>query len=317
MPDTFNTLAQLITVNDKNAVDLGVTDIFNDAPVLRAVAATPASNGTLHKYLKESGAPTVGFRAVNTGIANSGSTDTLVTATLALLDASFHCDKAIADSYKGGPDSYIAREALRHLKQALFVAEKQVIGGTIGGSAGGFSGIANVITTKTHDYAVNAAGTTASTGSSVYLVRTANDGSDLQVVIGNDGQVKIDDTVVTTISEEDEYGVTTGRFTAYHTPIMGYMGLQYGGVAAVVRICNLTEDSGKGLTDLLLADALAKFPASRQPNQIWMNRRSLKQLQKSRTATNATGAPAPRPTEYEGIPIIVTDAITSTETLLS
>jgi len=39
----------------------------------------------------------------------------------------------------------------------------------------------------------------------------------------------------------------------------------------------------------------------------------LKQLRDSRTATNVTGAPAPRPTEVEGIPIIVTDAIVNTE----
>jgi len=46
-----------------------------------------------------------------------------------------------------------------------------------------------------------------------------------------------------------------------------------------------------------------------------MNRRSLKQLQVSRTATNATGAPAPFPQESFGVPIIVTDAILSTEAL--
>jgi hypothetical protein len=46
-----------------------------------------------------------------------------------------------------------------------------------------------------------------------------------------------------------------------------------------------------------------------------MNRRSLRQLQQSRTATNSTGAPAPFPTEAFGVPIVVTDALLSTEAL--
>ena len=79
----------------------------------------------------------------------------------------------------------------------------------------------------------------------------------------------------------------------------------------------LTADTGKGLTDLLIADLLSRFPASRPPTELVMNRRSLMQLQKSRTATNATGAPAPIPTESFGVPIIVTDQISSTEALVS
>jgi hypothetical protein len=53
------------------------------------------------------------------------------------------------------------------------------------------------------------------------------------------------------------------------------------------------------------------------PTILVMNRRSLKQLQESRTATNATGAPAPFPSEAFGVPILVTDAITNTEALLT
>jgi hypothetical protein len=59
------------------------------------------------------------------------------------------------------------------------------------------------------------------------------------------------------------------------------------------------------------------FPASRGPNYVVMNRRSLGQLQRSRTATNPTGAPAPFPQEAFGVPIVVTDQINSTETLLT
>ena len=48
-----------------------------------------------------------------------------------------------------------------------------------------------------------------------------------------------------------------------------------------------------------------------------MNRNALRMLRNSRTAVNATGAPAPRPTEVEGIPIVVTDGIGSAESVVS
>jgi len=40
-------------------------------------------------------------------------------------------------------------------------------------------------------------------------------------------------------------------------------------------------------------------------------------LRNSRTATNATGTGAPFPTEVEGIPIVVSDAVTSTEAIVA
>ncbi|MCH8046158.1 MAG: hypothetical protein IID44_20795 [Planctomycetes bacterium] len=110
-------------------------------------------------------------------------------------------------------------------------------------------------------------------------------------------------------------GSSTGFLPGYYTPITTHLGLAIGSAVSVGRIANLTEDSGKGLTDDLIYESLETFPAGRQPNIIAMSRRSLRQLRNSRTATNATGAPAPRPTEVEGIPIIVTDGINNVEAI--
>lgn len=310
MSDSFLTLTDLVKINSAGVNDLGVTDLTNDAPFIRVLAATTASNGTKHSYVAEDGAPTVGFRSVNTGRDNSKSSDRQVDIDLKLLDASFTVDIAIAKAYRRGADAYIAREAGRHLKAGLFEFESQVVNGTFD-NASGFTGFRDTLTLA-HAMTLNATGTTANTGSSIYLVRTNSDETDVVSVIGNDGEITIDETVV--IKEFDEYGV---GFSAYHTPIMGWLGLQVGGAKSVARICNLTADSGKGATDAKIADALSLFPASRQPNYIVMNRRSLKQLQASRTATNATGAPAPFPSEAFGIPVVVTDAITSTEAILA
>jgi hypothetical protein len=91
------------------------------------------------------------------------------------------------------------------------------------------------------------------------------------------------------------------------------MALQLGSKYSAGRIANVEA----ALTDDLIYEALSQFPASLQPTMICMNRSSLKLLRKSRTATNVTGAPAPRPTEVEGIPIFVTDQIVQTEAVVS
>jgi hypothetical protein len=313
MADSFLTLANLVLINDQNLADVEITDLLDDAPLIAALAADTASNGTNHKYVKATGAPTVGVREVNTGRENSKSTDTLVEISLKLLDASFAVDQGLARPYKKGPEAYIQRELRRHLKAAFAAAEGQLL---YGSDADGFDGLIDATTLDALAdvlHVVNATGSSAGTGSSVFAIRTNNAGTDCQVITNEDGQIVVGETIEQAIEDV----ANGGRFPAYFTPVMGWLALQIGGVHSVKRLCNLTAETGKGLTDDLLADLLALFPAARQPNILAMNRRSLKQLQQSRTATNSTGAPAPFPTEAFGIPITVTDQIVSTETIVT
>lgn len=316
MADSFQTLAQLVTLNDKNLADYEISDLFTMAPALAVMPAVMASNGTLHKYLKETTAPTVGFRAVNDGRENSKSVRDLVTLTLKIMDASFATDIELAKAYKGGVDAFLQMETVSHLKQSLFEVESQLWYGTgTGGDSAGFAGLGdNAGYDKKDDtYVVDAAGSTAGTASSAWLLVCDPGLKGVAVVGGNDANITIEDPVITRIA-----GSSTGTFPAYYVPISGYVGFQIGGAATAVRICNLTEDSGKGLTDVLIANAIEKVPTHYRPYlKLFINRRSQRQLQASRTATTATGTPAPFPEESFGVPIIVTDSILSTETLLT
>ncbi|MCR9230447.1 MAG: hypothetical protein NXI29_05500 [bacterium] len=313
MADTYETLADIAKINDHNLADVMVSDLLDDAPLLARLAAGVASNGDKHKYEKEVGAPVVGFRDVNAGIEHSVSTDEIVTIALKILDASTRTDKAAADIWKGGPLAFVARKNRRSLKSAFATAEKQIIYGT-GNKADGFVGLADADTLNAlaDPMVTDAGGTTASKASSVYLIRTNDDGTDCTLITGNEGNISIGE-----VMEQEVQDATGKHYHAYVTAIMAWLGLQIGSIYSVGRIVNLTADDGKGLTDDLIYDALSAFPASRQPNLIAMNRRSLKQLRASRTATNKTGAPAPRPTEVEGIPIVTTDSIVSTEELVA
>lgn len=311
MADSFQTLAHLVKINDRNAVDDGISDLMDDAPLLQLLAAVEASNGTDHKFLKETTGPTVGFRSVNDGRENSKSDDTLVTIATKILDATFAADVALADNYQKGVEAYLDREGLRHLKAAFFKMEQQILGGTVNAEASGFTGLADSgdMNALADAQVVDAGGTTADTGSSCWLLRSRDDA--VAAVMGNGGNITMKDATIQRIDG------ATGTFSAYYTPIVGYSGLQLGSKFDAVRICNLTADSGKGLTDDLIAEAFIKFKASRRPTLCVMSRRSALQLQKSRTATNVTGAPAPFAQDSHTVPIVVTDGQIDTEALIT
>lgn len=314
MAEDLFALADLLKINDTSLADIDVSDLRNAAPFMSAIPYVPATHGTLHKYTKETGAPVVGFRAANGGRDMDSSVDTEVSATLTILDWSFAIDKALADAYvRGGAPAKIAREGRRHLRAALFAYETQLINGTVDGDSAGFAGFADVLDDSDDSMVVNAGGTTADTASSVYAIRVGED--DVVGVLGMEGNFEMGESTI--IQKVVDPGTDNKVFPAYYTPGTGYTGLQIGGAYSFGRICNLTEDSGKGLTDDLVADLLEMFPASKGPTHLIMNKRSQEQLRKSRTATNATGAPAPIPSEVFGVPIITTDAILNTEALLT
>jgi hypothetical protein len=302
MADDYMALADLTIINDNNVADIDVRDLFDRAPLMAALNAVTASNGTVHKYFKTTGAPVVGFRDYNDGREHDSTVRTAVTIDLKVFDCSFTVDTAVARSYKGGEEALIRLEAIEALRAGFFKLEQQVLNGT---EATGFDGLADIYNTAAE--CINAGGSSAC--SSVYLIRSGL--NDVSIVAGNSGQLTIGESVLQRVPG------ATGHYMAYVTEIMALYGLQIGSQAkSAIRICNLNA-SDKTLTDDLLYDAMAAFESGSPPTHIVMNRRSAQQLRKSRTATNATGAPAPIPVELEGIPIVITDAIGNAETAVT
>lgn len=193
MADSLLTLADLVKINDVSVRDMGATDIFNDAPVLSLLNAIPASHGTQHKFVKETTAPTVGFRAVGDGRDMSKSADTVVTVDLKILDATLTIESALAKSNPRGADYVREREARRHLRQAFAVGEKQMFYGT-DADAGGFAGLAQSLSALSNAMVVDAGGA-GGTGTAaltdVWAFRTTSDERFLNAVVGNDGMIDI------------------------------------------------------------------------------------------------------------------------------
>ena len=309
-----NTLNGLIQINDLNLADINVTDLLQDAPVLQRMVAVPASQGgTLHKYIKQVVAAGASFRAVNTGVANAAPQQEDVEVVCKYLDGSFQRDIAIADGYRGGRAAYMQKETAKALLALFAGLEKQILQGTGSGISGtGFNGLAdNSFVSNLHQsMVVNAGG---NGGRSVWLVRSTED--DVAIVAGNDGQLKFDfdpESVQFLVTDTS----TGAGYNALSAALGGWFAVQYGSRYSLGRIANIDGTSEHALTDKLIAEALSKFPAGRQPNVIVMDRTSWYELQSSRTATNPTGAPAPFPTDAFGIPIVVSEHVKTDESAL-
>ena len=275
--------------------------------VLPNVAAARTIQGTHYKTLVRTGLPTVAFRSANEGVVESKASYENRLVETFILNPRWGADKAVADRSEDGPEAMIADDADAHMQAAFLTLARQFYyGATAQGDLKGYPGLM-----QSHDAAnmvVDAGGTTADTGSSVWLVKFGP--KDVQWVWGNNGQLQLSEVELRDKSDADG-----NKFTAYHQELNAYPGLQAVSLRGICRIKKLTADAGKGLTDALIADALSKFAAGVVPDVIFASRRSIKQLRASRTATNATGAPAPFPEEAFGIPIAPTDSILDTEAL--
>tara|TARA_R110000765_G_scaffold273017_2_gene371696 strand:- start:740 stop:1666 length:927 start_codon:yes stop_codon:yes gene_type:complete len=308
MANSYKTVAEIASINGEDFSDGQFSDVLNDAPVIASIPAVTSSKGNVHQYRKTTAAPVVGYVGDGVGRDLSKSTKIAVTADLEALDASFAVPVHVANA--SNAEDVVQGELIEHLAASMFAFESQLINGTIEGDAAGHEGLANQANAVASSQFVNATGSTVGAQTSVYMVRFSE-------MDGVAAVIHPEITVGTTIVQ-DMLAANGKSMPHYYTPLQGYNGVQVGTNYSTVRIGNLNDvTDSKGLTDDLLSAALEKFPAGKQPNRILMSRLSLGQLQRSRTTYSPTGTPAPRPTEYEGIPITVTDAIIATEAVVA
>jgi len=325
MADDMHAIADLLG-DALNISEIEVSDLLRESPLIAALPMQESSDGTTHRYVKETGAPVVGFRAPNAGLDLDSSDDTAVSVSLKGLDWSWMVDVLVADAWRrGGREAYIAREGKRFLRAALFAFEKQIINGIVGasdsaaasGSASGFAGFRDAATVDALADAmvVTAGAGTADLNSSVWLVRLAEDGVSGVYKGDTGGLMAMSIGETTVVQRIVNPGTDNKQFPAYYTPAACWLGLQVGSAYDIGRIANCSV--AVPLTDDLISQGIAKFPVGHAPTHILMGRRSRQQLQDSRTATTTTGQPAPFPEDSFGIPIITTDAITATEEILA
>ena len=301
MADNLKTVAEIVAITGADFDDGDFSDIVNRAPFLAAAGAKMSSNGKDHKYVLKSAPPVVGFISGTVGRDFSKLVSVPVSETLEYIDASIMLPKVAADA-SDDREGVINTEIWEHLQAAMFEWEKQCINGTFN-AANGFNGFADMLPDLGSSQVIDAGGT-GSELESVYMVRVNGSNNGIAPVMNYEIEVGVVDVV--------NYAVSGGgQAPHYYCTVGGYTGLQRGNNYSICRIANL--DSTNTLTDDILSQALQTFPAGSEPTHILMSRAQRGALQRTRTTYSPTGQPAPLPSEYEGLPFVVTDAIQPTE----
>lgn len=281
-----------------------VEEVVKAVPELQLGAARPIK-GLQYKQNVRTALPGGSFRNANEGTTPQKSTFEERLFNCFIANPVWTCDKAVADIHEDGPQAYIATEGVGMTLGQMIHVGKQFYYGT-GNDAKGFPGLKAMFAGSS--MTIDATGNTADTGSSVWLVKWGPQG--VQWLYGNNGKLQLSD-----VKEIVETASDGKVLTKYHQEMLAWVGLKLASLNSVVRIKNLTAQAGKGLTDGLLADAMALFPAGYMPDAIFASRRSITQLRKSRTATTETGKEVPTPKDFDSVPLVATDSIINTEAI--
>lgn len=265
--------------------------------------------GTEYKTLIRTSLPTATFRNANEGSTPSKSGYENRQVETFILNPRWECDVAVAQRHVRGEAEYIREEGVAIVEAAFKTLGRQFFYGR--GTNGDAKGHPGLIDSVNSALVVDATGSTSNTGSSVWAVKWGP--RDVTWVMGQGGSLSLSE-----LRKGDIVDSNNRRMTAYIQELLCYPGVQVGSIYSCARLKNLTEQTGKTLTDALLARLFSTFPEGWYPDALYMSQRSGYQLQTSRTSAmqmNVKGSTAPWPTDYQGVPIVYTSSILNTEAI--
>jgi hypothetical protein len=304
----------VISINTSEEIVGIILEISRKIPELEFFEASPVQK-TYYKTMIRTALPSAGFRLVGTGMVRDVGTLTQRVVECGFLDASWSIDEAF---FTGTDWSNLETEQQSaSLLAALKVWQARLYNGADDiQTSGGFPGMASLFPYLDCPGVVGAAGTTATTGSSVYYVKTGT--QDTCVAWGNNGEIAAGDVFPCVINRL--VGGVLKEMNGRSQNVGGWAGLQIVNHKSIVRLANLTAEMGCTLTDDLLNTARTLFEQQYgvEPDGCLMSYRSRLQLQNSRQTFNPLGNQAPVPkTDSADVPIIPTLGITNTEALLA
>jgi len=318
---TLNFL-DLAKANSSDVVGGIIEEVSNVSPELAVFDSEDLQTPGQLRYetLHRTALPTVEFAGAGAGFDPSKSEWKLVSHECFRFGGRVECARHIADNWRrGGAAGYQATEAAGVMEAALKLIGRQIWYG-VSYDEDGYAG-AKAFTPKGGSYCYDATGSTSSTASSVYYVKFGESHARLMAGRARNGNGLID---LPDFRIGDMLDSNSKKMEAYISELSSYVGLQIASPFSILRICNLTAQTGKGLTDAVTAAAKQLMPAGWVPDACFMSKRSRGQLQASRTVVlngNGTTRPdqgtiAPTPTtDMDGVPIVVTDNILNTDAI--
>jgi len=320
MADTFLTLLDITKQNGTDQAVGIVEEVRTFAPEVDVLRGRPIK-GTTYKALVRTALPAgPAFRAANSGTAVVASRWDQRVNQAFFLDGQMRIDEAVLNASEFGPEFVMANEVLGVTKEKMVALGNQVYYGAPSTSDFGFSGLTRLYDPAAMEVTANATGSLGATTSSAWLV--VNQPDSVEFIFGNNTGLGIGEW------KRQAIVATNSQYMAWVNNLSGYVGLSFNYTKAACRIKNLAAygtASNTGLTDELVAAALAKFPVGVVPTHLFCTRAQRFFLQSSRTPVYSSAGKsgvtaslqlqyAPTPTESNGIPLYVTDSIIDTET---
>lgn len=294
-----------------------VNDVAADTPLLAALPCE-VIKGTSIITRRVTSIPKIGPNPLGAGVPVNRSHFEQKRAECHHFGGMIEVQKALAEADPRGKGFLMQEEAVLSTKGALFTIEQHAIYGNAmdaDGMPGIYDGIGDYMTISA-DPAKNSDTAREHGGASVLALRLKPEA--VSLLFGNAKALNFEpvEKVTTPCLTHDG---KPGKMTVYQQELSVWCGVSVKSEFAVGRLVN--ESASKPLTDELLAELVALFPAAFKPTHLVMNRKTLSRLQKSRAAsltyqkkTSGSTTYAELPKDYEGIPIIVTDALLDDET---
>jgi hypothetical protein len=324
MADSFLTLLDMTKMNGTDQAVGIVEEVRTFAPEADVVGGRPI-RGTTYKALVRTALPTgtAGqvFRPANQGTnVVSSRWDQRVNQCF-FLDAQMRVDEMVLDASEFGAEWALANEAVGVARQKLINLGNQFYYGHSSTTDFGFNGLNYLYDPAAMEITANATGSLGATTSSAWLI--VNEPDCTEFIFGNNMGLQLKQW-----SPQYVLDSNNRQFRAFLNNLSGYVGLSFNYSKSACRIKNLVAPgvaSNTGLTDGLVAQALAKFPVGVRPTHLFCTRQQRLFLQNSRAPVySSSGGSAitassqlqfpPIPTESNGIPLYVTDSISDTET---
>lgn len=319
------TLLDLVTLNNADPVIGLVESAITSYPELSQIPAV-AHEGITFNVARRTAFPSAQFAQVGAGVTPSKSTFKLDRKEMFLMNSLLEIPKDYVTAQNKRVEDILAIEASGILKASFFRLCQQMYYGTsatLGGSAytpdaNGFDGFAQLTNSDTSDLEVNLGGAGGSS-TSAYIV-AANE-QQTSLAVGKAGQLELTPWLEQLITISGS-GNSVKKNMAYVSQMLGWFGLTFADQYSVWRVRNADgTTAAKSINDKALSQAIALIPTDKRNNiKIFVNRNGAAQLQESRSAVGfqtadgaGKGAYAPQPTDSNGFPVIVTEAITNTE----
>lgn len=294
-----------------------IEEIGLSAPEVTQIAARSIS-GTSYKTFIRTGVPRIGFRQPNAPATFVTSKYENRTVELFPISTVVFVDNIILSGSPDGESAVLADETNGVGQGCLLSIGAQIYYGKRV-DKDGFYGLDDMIDDSMIMSADESKPAESNDGTSVYALVEGPTG--VQLVTGNGKAFNLSSFSPMTIQKDN--GVIPGKGASLDC----WVALANHSKLTAARLKNIGDTEGTTLDDKKLNRLIKRFPPGTRVSALFMNSKSLLQLQESRpvvsVATNGstvggdTSTIAPTPTSFMGIPIYETSSIVDNESDLS